>query len=82
MVNICIKFRKNIKQFQSYAADMISILIITKGHNSMNIVHGVTVLVLFTTSNHCLHFTKCLENIFLRYGAGSILILLQRSIIP
>ena len=55
MVYIRINFRKNIKRFQSYGADMIPILIFTKGHNSMNIVHKITVLGLFTTSNYGLH---------------------------
>ena len=34
------------ERFKSYGADTISILIITKGHNSINIVRGVTVLIL------------------------------------
>ena len=36
------------ERFKSYGADTISILIITKGHNSINIVRGVTVLILCT----------------------------------
>ena len=35
---------------------MISILIITKGNNSINIGHRVTSLVLCTSSTHGLHF--------------------------
>ena len=35
-----------LERFQSYGVDTISILIITKGHNSVNIAHGVTVLIL------------------------------------
>ena len=31
--------------------DIISILIITKGHNSINIAHGVTVLIFLTLSD-------------------------------
>ena len=34
---------------------MISILILTKGHNSVNIARGVTVLVLSTSTAHGLH---------------------------
>ena len=35
--------------------DTISILIITMGHNSIDLVHGVTVLVLCISSDHGLH---------------------------
>ena len=34
---------------------MISILIITNGHNSINIARGVTVFALCTSSAHGLH---------------------------
>ena len=34
---------------------MFSILIITKGHNAINIIHRVMVLNLCTSSNHVLH---------------------------
>ena len=44
MVHICITFGKNIKRFQGYGAKMLLILFITKGHNSLNIIHGVNVL--------------------------------------
>ena len=37
---------KNLERFKSYGVNTISILIITKGHNSTNIACGVTVLVL------------------------------------
>ena len=47
MVYICTKFlAKYLVRFKSYGANTISILIITKGHNSKNIARGVTVLVL------------------------------------
>ena len=39
---------------------MVSILII-KGHNSIKTVHGVTVLVLCTSSNHGLHLYQILQ---------------------
>ena len=55
--------RKYLKQFKSYGADTISKLIITKKHNSVNIARGITVLVLCTSSDHGLHFTKLGENI-------------------
>ena len=38
-----------------YGPDSISLLIITKGHNSVNVAFGDTVLVCCTLSNHCLH---------------------------
>ena len=41
----------------------MSILIIRKRHYSINIVHGVTILVLCILSNHGLHLTKFRENI-------------------
>ena len=49
------QFSQNVKRFQSYGAHMISILFNTKGHNSINTAHRVTVLVLCTLSNHGLH---------------------------
>ena len=60
---ICTKFRKNILNGLSYGADIISILIITKGHNSLNIAYGVTFLVHRTLSNHGLHLYHFFENI-------------------
>ena len=38
--------QKYLERFMSCGANTMSILIITKGHNSANIAHGVTVLVL------------------------------------
>ena len=53
MVYICIKFGENILNgLKSFGVDMISILIITKGYNSVNIARGVTVLVLCSSSDH------------------------------
>ena len=43
--------------------DTISILIITKGHNSVNTAHGITVLVFRTLSDHGLHLYQVLGNI-------------------
>ena len=40
---------------------MISILIITKGHNSVNIAREVTIFVLGTLSYHGLHCAKFQE---------------------
>ena len=37
---------KSLERFKCYGANTISILIITKGHNSTNIIGRVTVLVL------------------------------------
>ena len=47
--------RKYLDQFQSYGADTISILIYTKGYNSVKITNGVTVLILCRLSDHGLH---------------------------
>ena len=47
-----------IEPFKSYGADTISILIITKENNSVNITHRVLVLVLCTSSNIVLHFDQ------------------------
>ena len=70
--------RKYLERFKSYEADTISILIITKGHNSVNIIHVVTVLVLCTLPSHGLHLhpfsRKYLER-FKSYGADKIAIL-------
>ena len=41
---------KYLERVKSYGANTISLLIITKGYNSPNIAHGVTVLVLYTLS--------------------------------
>ena len=82
MVYICTRFRENIlieTWFQSYEADAISILIITKGHNSVNTVYGATVLVLCTLSNHGLNVYQVLPEYLewlQSYGADTILILI------
>ena len=47
--------RKHLERFQNYGADTISILIITKEHNSIYIACRVTVLVLCIISYHDLH---------------------------
>ena len=46
--------------YQSYRADTISILKITKGNNSAINVDGVTVLNLCTSSGHALYFYQVL----------------------
>ena len=51
-----------LKRYQSYRADTISILKITKGNNSAKNVGGVTVLYLCTSSGHALYFYKVLWN--------------------
>ena len=56
--------QKYLEQFKSYGGGMISILIITKGHNSINIACGVTILVLCTSSNHCLLLYQVLQKYF------------------
>ena len=65
---------------------MFSILIITKGHSSVNIARGVTVLVLCTSSNHGLHlYQVCCKYLgqFKSYGADTISILIiTKGIIP
>ena len=71
--------QKYLEQFESDGADTISLLIITKEHNSINIAYGVTVLVLCKPPNHGLHLyqvsPKYLEG-FKSYGADTILILI------
>ena len=84
MVYICIKFGKNIKGFQSYGAEMLLILFIKKGHNSLNIIHGVKVLFSAHRLNMVYICTKFKEKYlerFQSYGAYSISMLLQRGII-
>ena len=51
-----------LKRYQSYRADTISILKITKGNNSAKNVGGVTVLYLCTSSGHALYFYHVLWN--------------------
>ena len=52
--------RNYLKWYQSYRADTISILKITKGNNSAKNVGGVTVVNLFTSSGHALYFYQVL----------------------
>ena len=48
--------RNYLKRYQSYRADTISILKITKGNNSPKNVGGVTVVDLCMSSSHTLYF--------------------------
>ena len=52
--------RNYLKRYQSYRADTISILKITKGNNSAKNVDGVTVIDLCTSSGHALYFYQVL----------------------
>ena len=54
-------------RYQSYRADTISILKITKGNNSAKNVGGVTVVNLCTSSSHALYFYQVLWNYLERY---------------
>ena len=56
-----------LKQYQSYRADTISILKITKGNNSPKKVDGLTVVDLCTSSSHTLYFYQVLWNYLQRY---------------
>ena len=47
-----------LKRYQSYRADMISILKITKGNNSAKNVSGVTVFNLCMLSGHALYLCQ------------------------
>ena len=67
MLYICAKFHEIIKRYQSYRADTISILKITKGNNSAKNVGGVTVVYLCTSSGHALYFYQVLRNYLKRY---------------
>ena len=49
-----------LEPYQSYRADTISILKITKGNNSAKNVGGVTVVYLCTSSGHALHIYQVL----------------------
>ena len=53
--------------YQSYRADTISILKITKGNNSAKNVGGVMVVDLCTSSGHALYFYQVLWNYLERY---------------
>ena len=67
-----------LKLFQSYRADTISVLKITKGNNSAKNVGGVTVVNLCTLSGHALYFYQVLWNYLERhqsYRADTISIL-------
>ena len=55
IVCICTKFGETILNGMSYGADIILILIIIKGLNSLDIARGVTVLLLCTSSDHDLY---------------------------
>ena len=59
--------RNYLKRYQSYRADTISILKITKGNNSAKNVGGVTVVDLCTSSSHTLYFYQVLRNYLKRY---------------
>ena len=50
----------DLEQYQSYRADTISILKISKGNNSAKNVGGVTVVDLCTSSGHALYFYQVL----------------------
>ena len=50
--------RNNLERYQSYRADTISILKITKGNNSAKNVGGVTVVNLCMWSGHALYLCQ------------------------
>ena len=52
MLYICTKFHKNVKEFQSYGADTISISKFIKGHNSVKNVKKLC----FFLNIYCLTF--------------------------
>ena len=56
-----------LKRYQSYGADTISILKITKENNSAKNEGGVTVVNLCTSSGHALYFYQVLWNYLERY---------------
>ena len=60
MIYICTKFHEKI--FDSYRADTIFILIISKGHNSAKSVSGDMVLFLCTSSGDTLYLYQFPEN--------------------
>ena len=70
VVNLCMSsgyalyfyqvLRNYLKRYQSYRADTISILKITKGNNSAKNVVGVTIVNLCTFSGHALYFYQVL----------------------
>ena len=71
--------QKYLERVQSFGADTISLLIITKGHNSVKIVSGVTIFFICTSSNQDLHLyqvsLKYLE-LFQSYGEARISVLI------
>ena len=56
-----------LERYQSYRADTISILKISKGNNSAKNVGGVTVVNLCTSSDHALHLCQVSWNYLERY---------------
>ena len=71
-------FLNYLKRYQSYRADTISILKITKGNNSTKDVGGVTVVFLCTSSGHALYFYQVFLNYlerFQSYRADTISVL-------
>ena len=56
-----------LERYQSYTADMISLLKITKGNNSAKNVGGVTVINLCKSSSHALYLCQILWNYLKRY---------------
>ena len=56
-----------LKRYQSYRADTISILKITKGNNSAKNVGGVMVVNICTSSGHALYFYQVSWNYLERY---------------
>ena len=59
--------RNYLKRYQSYRADTISLLKITKGNNSAKNVGRVTVVDLCMSSGHALYFYQVLSNYLERY---------------
>ena len=59
--------RNYLKRYQSYRADTISVLKISKGNNSAKNVGGVTVVNLCTSSGLALYFYQVLRNYLKRY---------------
>ena len=53
--------RKYLKGFQSYCEDVVCTLKFSKGHNSVNSVGGVMVLVLSTSSDSVLYLYHVLS---------------------
>ena len=56
-----------LEQYQSYRADTISILKITKGNNSVKNVGGVNIVNLCTSSGHALYLCQLSWNYLERY---------------